>query len=406
MQDRGSPVPPELRRRLGLGLLTFYGLGNILGAGIYVLVGKVAGEAGYYAPLSFLLAALVASFTAFTYAELSARQPVAAGEVAYLQAGFGRRWLSASAGLLIVAAGLLPAATLARGFAGYARVFLDLPRPLLIAAALLALGAVAAWGIRESVRLAALFTLVEIAGLGIVIAVGGGDLPRFPARMEETASLARAVAWPGIFAGAFLAFYAFIGFEDMVNVAEETIDPARSMPRAIMLALGISTVLYGLVVLVAVSVLAPGELAASGAPLADVYRTATGREPVAITAISLFAVINGALIQLIMASRILYGMARRGSLPAWLGRVGRHTGTPLPATALVTAVTLALALWFPLVRLAEATSYVILTVFLLVNLALLRIRREPPPPGVRVYPAWVPVLGAATVLLLLLSRLL
>lgn len=396
---------PALRRRLGLWLLTFYGLGNILGAGIYVLVGKVAGEAGYYAPLSFLLAALVAAFSAFTYAELSARYPVAAGEVAYLQEGFGRRWLSMVAGLLITAAGLLSAATISRGFAGYAQVFLPLPAPLLIVIALITLGAVAAWGIGQSVRLAALFTLLEIVGLALVIGVGGGDLAQLPARLREVEPLTHPPLWPGIFAGAFLAFYAFIGFEDMVNVAEETIEPERNMPRAILIALLVSTLLYGIVVLVAVTVVPPVELAASKAPLADVYRAASGREPVAITVISLFAVVNGALIQLIMASRILYGMSRRGWLPRALGKVHGRTRTPLLATLLVTAITLALALWFPLVRLAESTSYVVLTVFLLVNLALLRLRgRAPLPPGVRGYPAWVPILGAAGALALLASR--
>ena len=208
---------------------------------------------------------------------------------------------------------------------------------------------------------------------------------------------ADAGVWRGILLGAFLAFYAFIGFEDMVNVAEEVKDPGRNLPRAILLTLAIATLLYMLVAVAAVLALPAAELAHSDAPFALLYTRATGRPPTAISVISLFAVVNGALIQIIMASRILYGMSREGWLHAALGRVHPVRRTPLLATALVTLAVLALALWLPLVTLARATSFITLVAFSLINLALLRIkRRTPRVAGAPCYPLWVPLIGFLT----------
>ena len=397
---------PSLKRSLGFWLLLFYGVGNILGAGIYVLVGKVAAQAGYFVPLSFMLAALVAAFSAFTYAELSSRYPFAAGEAVYLQKGFGLTWLSSATGVLIAMAGILSAATIARGFVGYLQLFVEIPQWLAIIALLVLLGAVAIWGIAESVKIAALFTLLEIIGLLLIIITGSAQLERLPGIIDNLPALNQRHLWPGIFAGAFLAFYAFIGFEDMVNVAEEVREPEITIPRAILSALIIATLLYAMVSLVAVVNLSPRELAASEAPLADLYTAATGRKAVVISLISLFAIVNGALIQIIMASRIFYGMSRLGWLPAILGRVSQRSHTPVIATLLVTSFILVLALWFPLVKLAASTSYLILSVFLLVNLALLRIRAiYPLPENVKGYPVWVPVMGAAGSLLLLMAQI-
>ena len=396
----------KLKRSLGLWLLVFYGLGNILGAGIYVLVGKVAGEAGYYAPLSFMLAAFVAAFTAFTYAELSARYPVSAGEAVYLQEGFKQTWLSKLGGVLIAASGMLSAATIVRGFSGYMQVFVELPDWLLIVAALFTLGLVAIWGISESVKVAAVFTLLEIVGLLLIIAVGSSKLDTLPDVVTTLPSLGDFQVWPGIFLGAFLAFYAFIGFEDMVNVAEEVKNPEKNMPRAIIIALIVSTVLYALVSVVAIVNLSPEALAASKAPLADIYTSATGQKPIVITFISLFAVINGALIQLIMSSRILYGMSNRGWLPAIFLQLNKRTQTPIFATVFVVLTITLLALWFPIEKLAESTSYLILTIFFLVNIALLRIRKcYALPENVRGYPVWVPVIGALGSLSLLVAQI-
>ncbi|MDX1697846.1 MAG: APC family permease [Thiohalobacterales bacterium] len=393
--DSPAHAQPTLQRSLSLPLTTLYGLGNILGAGIYVLIGKVVGHAGVYAPLSFLLASLLAALTAFTYAELSARFPLSAGEAVYVEEGIGLRFVAALVGLLIIMAGVVSAATILRGFAGYLEVFLPSPDAVVIVVMTLLLGGLAAWGISESVWTAAAVTLLEVVGLLIILWAAAPDM--FAAAVEVQAVTLPDIElyWSGIFIGGFLAFYAFIGFEDMVNVAEEVRNPVRNLPRAILLALVVSTLLYFLVALAAVTAAPVGELAASDAPLAWLYTHITAREPLTITLISQFAVINGALIQLIMASRVGYGMARRGWLPAVFGRVNVRTRTPVVSTLAVSLLLLIMALWLPIETLAKATSYFLLLVFALVNLSLWRLKRSGVQPAgvIRVY-GWVPVCGA------------
>lgn len=385
----------KLRRSLSLPLITFYGLGNILGAGIYVLVGKVAGYAGIYAPIAFLLASLLACLSAFTYAELSARFPVSAGEAVYLQEGFARRWLSVMAGILIILAGVVSAATIARGFVGYLQVFIDIQPTLAMLLLVTTLGGLAAWGINESVRVAAILTLVEVSGLLLILQVAWPDAETAIVQLGRTIPPANAGIWQGILLGSFLAFYAFIGFEDMVNVAEEVRDPWRNLPIAILLALLVSSLLYAAVAFVCVAQFSPGELADSAAPLAYIYQQSTGKAPTVISLIGMFAVVNGALIQIIMASRVLYGLARQGWISASLGRVNPRTRTPLQATLLVSLLVLGMALWLPVEPLAKATSYFILTVFALVNLALWRIKlKHHDVPAPFEIPLWVPVAGS------------
>lgn len=387
----------ELKRSLSLVQITFYGLGTILGAGIYVLVGKVAENAGLYAPVSFIIAALLAGVTGLSYAELTARHPKSAGEAVYVQDGLRFRPLSILVGLLIILTGIVSAATIANGFVGYLQVFVAAPDWLAITLLVLALGALAAWGIDESVMAASFITLVEVGGLLLILFVAGSSLTTLPARMPELLPPPDAVVWQGILLGAFLAFYAFIGFEDMVNVAEEVKEPTRILPLAILLAIGISTTLYLLVALVAVLALPPAELSQSRAPLALIWERTTGSSPAVISLISLFAVVNGALIQIVMAARVFYGMSREGWLHAVFGNVHRRTRTPLVSTAVVTALVLVLALWLPIVTLAKVTSFIILVVFAFINLSLVRIkRRYPHPDGIRVYPMWVPVAGFLT----------
>ncbi len=398
--------PIELKRTLTLPLLTFYGLGTILGAGIYVLVGQVAGIAGMQTPLAFAVAAVVAVFTAFSYAELAARHPRSAAEAVYVQEGFRQPWLSMLVGALVLLAALASAAALANGFAGYLRVFVALPAWAAVLGFVLCLGVLAAWGIHESARVAAAATVIEILGLLVVLLASVANLTDLPQRLDEFALPTRAGDWNGVLLAAFVAFFAFIGFEDMANVAEEVVDPERTMPRAILMALAAATVLYLLVTVAAVLTLSREELAGTTAPLAAMYAKATGREPVFIAVVALFAVANGTLVLLIRAARVLHGMSVQGWLPAALGRVHRVRRTPLLATAAVTLATLALALGFPLVSLAEATSGMLLVVFALVNLALLRIRRRhPAPPGVRSTPLAVPLTGFTLSLLLLIFQL-
>ena len=401
------PPAPRLKRSLSLTLTTLYGLGTILGAGIYSLIGEVAGSAGMYAPVAFLLAALIAGFTGLSYAELAARFPRSAGEAVFVQEGLGWPSLSTLVGLLIVLTGTVSAATLANGFVGYAQKLIELfalpefieqawylDRVVIIAITIAAMGVLAAWGIKESVMAASLVTVIEIGGLLLILLVSGHSLTTAPARVMELLPPFSASTWNGILIGAFVAFYAFIGFEDMVNIAEEVERPQRNLPRAIVIAIVVSTLLYILVALSAVLACPPEQLSHSQAPMAQLYERATGRAPWVITLISLFAVINGALIQIIMASRVLYGISQEGWLPAAIGRVHPGTQTPLVATGIITGGVLILAAPLNIRVLADTTSFIILIVYILVNLSLLRIKlRTPAAAGVHPLPVWVPVIG-------------
>lgn len=387
--------PTSLKRSLTLPLITFYGLGTILGAGIYVLIGKVAGIAGIYAPLAFLVAAVIAFFTAFSYAELSSRYPLSAGEALYVERAFSRRWLSAAVGWSVVLTGMVSAATMVNGFVGYLNIFVQLPAWFSITVLVIVLGILAAWGISESVGTAALITLVEVFGLILVIFLAGDKLTELPQRWREMVPPLSGSVWLSIALGAFLAFYAFIGFEDMVNVAEEVKNPGRNLPISIFLALGIATLLYILVAIAAVLALPLDLLSKSDAPLATIIEHKGRHSPVSIGLISLVAVLNGALVQIIMASRVVYGMSSQNMAPRLFNEVNNRTQTPLRATVLITILILVLALWFPLLTLARATSFIILLVFALVNLSLcfLKVRHEPHPDGVVNYPLWIPIVG-------------
>ena len=212
---------------------------------------------------------------------------------------------------------------------------------------------------------------------------------RWPALVLATDSM----AWTGVLLAAFLAFYAFIGFEDMVNVAEEVIQPQKTLPRGIIIALVVTTVFYFVVALVSVLVVKPEMLAQQEAPLAYIYQQMTGREPWLISLIGVTSIINGVLIQTVMASRILYGMSRSRWLPNWLGVVHPRTRTPINATLVVMLVILSFALLLPLLSLAKLTSFISLSIFSLINLALVRIKwRGELSPGLSV-PIWVPVSG-------------
>ena len=383
-----------LRRSLSLPMMVLYGLGTTIGAGIYALVGEIASVAGYFAPVSFLIASLMAGFTAISFAELCGRFPYAAGAALYVKQGFASNRLSIIVGLLVIAAAVVSSAALLNGFVSYFNQFIIMERHITILLLALLLGAIAAWGIAESVAIASLITIVEIGGLLLVIAVSKGGLADISSRWNELIPSGDIDSWKGIYLGAILSFYAFIGFEDMVDVAEEVKDVRRNLPVAILLTLGITTLLYTLLMVTAVLSLTPAELASSGAPLVHLYEHHTGGRAIVISIIGMFAIINGAMIQMIMASRVIYGMSSRGQLPGLFALVHRRTRTPLIATVVVTILILILALIGRLASLAEATSVIMLTIFSMVNLALWRIKRQNPhPDGVRIYPAWIPAIG-------------
>lgn len=378
----------HLKRRIGLGLLTAYGVGVMVGAGIYVLVGAVAGQAGIWAPLSFVIAGLIAAPTALSYAEFSTRLPEAAGEAAYVGTGLNSNALALLVGLAIVAAGTVSAGAVLRGGVGYLHdgFGIDTTAGILVLGGALVLVAVV--GVLESLSLAALFTAIELTGLALVIWAGLGA--------EPSPDWAAPVApvWSGIGLAAVLAFFAFIGFEDIVNMAEEVRDPERTLPRAILISLAITSAIYALVAVAAVRAVPLDALSASQSPLALVWQTARGGSAAFLSAIAVFAALNGVLAQIVMAARVLFGLGRRSPSLAPFHRAHPRFGTPVAATLLIGAAVLASALWVPFTLLAELTSAILLGVFVLVNLALILQKRRAPQAAFRV-PMAVPVLGLA-----------
>ena len=387
------PSPPGLSRSLGLLLLSFYGIGTILGAGIYVLIGQVAGYAGMHTPVAFILAAVLAGLSAFSYAELAARFPRSAAEAIYVQEGL--RWapLSIAVGLLIVTVAVTSTATLISGLSGYVGTFVRLPDWVVPLAMPILLGGIVAWGIRLSVAVASMMTVVEIVGLIVVILAARHGFSALPERIGELWPGHGRAEWFGVMAGAFIAFFAYIGFEDMVNVAEEVKDPRRTLPAGIVIALLTTTMLYIVVALAVVLSVAPADLAASDAPLAMVFAVTTGHDPRSIALVSIVSIANGVLIQIVMASRVLYGMGARGWLPEVLSRVHPRTRTPVYATLLVTVVVMLLAFSMPLVSLAAVASLSALTIFTLINLSLILLKRRGPGSGAFSVPFWLPCTG-------------
>jgi amino acid transporter len=411
MSDRrGDPpvVPsqtnPALERSLSLLQATLYGLGVTIGAGIYVLVGAAAARAGMHAPITFVLAAALMAFSAASFAELGGRMPVAAGEAAYVREAFQSDKLAVAIGILVVGVATVAAAAISVGAAGYVGVFLALPEVVIVAGVVVAMGAIAAWGINQSVTFAGVMTVIEIGGLIMLVLAGMLSEPAVVTRLPEALpSMGGSATTAGIIGATLLAVFAFIGFEGLANVAEEVRDPRRTLPRAIFLTLAISTVLYVLVVWVALVSVPPSELAQSKAPLALVFERLTGASPLTMSGIAIIATLNGIIVQIIMASRVLYGLARQGNLPISLAQVSGATHTPLNATLLTTGLVLALALLLPLQHLADLTARLTLVVFALVNLSLIRIKmRDRQAHSGFVAPTWVPWAGFASCLVLLL----
>jgi amino acid transporter len=386
--------PPRLRRVLGTPLLTLYGLGVIIGAGIYVLVGTVIVTAGAAAPWSFVLAGILAALTGLSYSELAVRYPEAAGAAAYVKEAFGSDRLSQITGLAVAAVVVVSAASIARGSAGYLQAFLPWPDAIIAGAVVALFTMVGCLGVRESVGIAAAMTIVEIGGLILVVVAGTSALTSLPERIEELSPISASTGWAGIVAGAFLAFFAFIGFENLANMAEETRSAERTLPRAILLSLGLSTLFYAVVTVVVILALPLEALLNSSAPLLQVAAQATWFSPDIFAVIALIAVANGVLLELIMLARLFYGMAHRGWLPTGLGTISPRLRTPIRATILGGSIVFALTVALPFVSLVATTSTITLLVFAGVNLALWRLQRsQPRVKGFRV-PRFIPPIAA------------
>lgn len=387
------PIRPRLERRIGLPVLVLYGLGTTIGAGVFVLLGAVRASAGPALPFAFLLAALLAGATGIAFCELSSRFPRAAGEAVYVKQALGSDRLALVTGLVVAGIGITSSATILSGFAEHLAAITRIPSWVSGPAMLVVLLAVAGWGIRQSAWLAAALACIEIGAILVVIVAGGSHLADPDVYRTAIEPLGDAASLAGVASGAVIAFFAFIGFEDMVNVAEEVRAPARTMPAGILLTLVLTLVLYMGLSIVALGALPVDGLSQGAAPMADLFQAVTGRDGRVMVAVVLVAVTNGALVQIIMASRVLYGLTAEGWLPERLGRVHPRTHTPLVAIGAVGIVIGLLAIFVPLEPLARVTSVLTLLVFSLINWGLLRLPKPRPGTGYFVAPRWIVSLG-------------
>ncbi|MEU6459909.1 APC family permease [Streptomyces sp. NPDC047065] len=399
---REAPVKPELRRTLTTGLLYFFILGDVLGAGVYVLVGQVAAASGGAVWVPLLTALALAMLTASSYAELATKYPRAGGASHYATRAFGPA-VGFVAGFCMLAAGIVSVAALARGFAGdYLGEFVTLPVTFVAVVFLVILALINARGIKESTRANVVATLIEVGGLLVIVVLGGWLLFRGegdPSRLAQLGTPKEGAA-SAVLSGSVLAFYSFVGFETSVNVAEETRNPRRAYPRALFGALVSAGAVYVLVGVAASLTVSTDVLADSSGPLLEVVREAGGVPVTLFSAVALIAVANGALLTGIMSSRLAYGMARDGLLPGVLTRVLPGRRTPWIAIAATTAPALLLALTGSVETLASTLVLLLLVVFLIVNTAVLVLRREAGEPGHFQAPTVLPVLGGASCVLL------
>ncbi len=401
------PPGPEgggLKRAISPRLLLFFIVGDILGGGIYALVGEVAGETGGAIWAAFLLALLMAAFTAGSYAELVGKYPRAGGAGLYVHRAFGHPFLSFLVAFAVVVSGITSASALSRAFGGdYLSVFLDVPVVLTAIALLALISAVNLRGIEESVKLNVGFTIVEVGGLVLIVIVAAAALAAGDAEPSRAFEFKEGSTVIGAsLAGAALAFYALIGFEDSVNVAEETQDPPRAYPKALFGGLAIAGVLYLLVTIGASMVVPTGDLVGSSGPLLEVVKQGPLDIPEKLfSAIGLLALSNGALINMIMASRLLYGMAQEGVMPRPFAAVLPVRRTPWFAIAFTSSIAAVLVATGDLGSLADTTVALLTVVFAVVNVSVLVLRREPVEHEHFVVPSVIPVIGVVVSLALL-----
>jgi amino acid transporter len=417
--DRPRAEQHELKRVLGPGLLLLFIIGDILGTGVYALTGQVAAEVGGAAWLPFLIAFLVALVTACSYLELVTKYPQAAGAALYTHKAFGIHFVTFLVAFTVMSSGITSASAASAAFAsnftiGFGLGESGVVRLAIAVAFMLLIAAVNLRGVAESLGLNVVLTCVELSGLLLVILIG------LFAILGGQADFSRVVAFetPGdkslllaVSTATSLAFFAMVGFEDSVNMAEETKDPHRIFPKVMLTGLGITATVYVLVSIVAVALVPVGRLAGTDTPLVTVVETAAPDFPIAalLPFISLFAVGNSALLNMLMASRLLYGMSRQGVLPPFLSRVLPGRRTPWASIAFTTVIALGLIAYLsldpkgPLALLfGGTTSLLLLAVFAVVNAAVLVLRRQPVDhPHFRT-PTPVPFLGVVVCVYLVL----
>lgn len=380
MESKVSSVPSgELIRTVGIVSVVLYGVGDILGAGVYGLIGRAAGEMGYGIWAAFLVSMVAAGLTGLSYAGLASRFDKAGGAAFFTHKSFGISYLSYVIGMSAFASGLTSMATASRVFAGYLQgIFPSLHLTLIILVFGLVLGLIVFIGIKESLFVNGLCTVIEVGGLLFVIAIGlpyWGSVDYFDFRtpINPTGGFGAAM----ILSAAVLTFYSFVGFEDVINLSEEVKNPKKTIPLGILLAIGLSSVIYLCISISAVSVLSPADLAASKQPLVDVVgKAAPSIPPWIFGVVALFAVTNTALLNFIMGSRLMYGMAQQRLLPVVLARVHSRRKTPHLAVLVILSLLMGLGFIGDVSVLAKSTSVLLLFCFFFVNLSLAKIQFE------------------------------
>jgi basic amino acid/polyamine antiporter, APA family len=393
-QTETREAQPELKRVMGPKLLLLFVVGDILGTGVYALTGQVAAEVGGAAWLPFLVAFLIATVTAFSYLELVTKYPQAAGAALYAHKAFGIQFVTFLVAFVVMCSGITSASTASRVFASnFVKGFgFDWGTAGVVVLALLFMALLAAVnfrGVGESVKLNVFLTIIEISGLVLVILVGmwaftgGGDVDFSRVVAFETAEDKN--TFVAVTAATSLAFFAMVGFEDSVNMAEETKDPVRIFPKVLLSGLTIAGLVYVVVSIVAVALVPIGTLEASDTPLVEVVKAGAPGLPIEkiLPFITMFAVSNTALINMLMASRLIYGMARQRVLPPVLGAVHPTRRSPWVAIIFTTAIAFGLIFYVTAFAPSKAidilggtTSLLLLAVFAVVNVAVLVLRRD------------------------------
>ncbi len=365
----GSTGGRGLRRELGLVQVTASGVGIIIGAGIYVLLGAATEEAGASVWAGFAVAGVLSALTALAYCELASMFPAAGAEFDYARR-VAPAWVAFLVGWVMIVGLIVAAGAVSLGFARYLRYFVDLPEQIGAAALLLVVTAVALRGIRQSAALTLVLSLVQVGGLVLVGAIGVPHLGDH--------SLVEGGSISGVVSAAALVFFAFIGFDEVITLSEETRDPVKTVPRALLLALGLSTVLYMAVAVAGVSVLGADALAAAEQPLAAVMGTAVGgRSADAVALIALAATTNTTLLLITASSRLAFGMAERDALPPVVGRVSAR-GVPWVAVLIAAAGAACGVAIGNLTLVASVTDFAVYLVFVAVNVVVIVLRFRQP----------------------------
>ncbi|MEV4187868.1 APC family permease [Streptosporangium canum] len=398
-----SPNPEvgqvSLKRAIGPKLLLLFIVGDILGTGVYALTGKVAGKVGGALWAPFLIGFVIAALTAMSYVELVTKYPRAAGAALYTQRAFRTPFLTFMVAFTVMCSGLTSASAAARAIGGdYLKTFVTVPGVIVGIVFIVAIALLNYRGVSESVKTNIVFTIIELTGLLVIIVIGvyavvtgAGE----PARLTEIRTDQEGGLFLALLGSTALAFFAFVGFEDSVNMAEETRDPSRNFPRAIFLGVAITSTIYILVAITSSLLVDYRVLEKSSGPLLEVVKAGgISFPPQLFAVIAMFAVANSALINMMMASRLVYGLANERVVPRGLGWVDPRRRTPVVGIVFTTALAIALISTGEIAGLGDTTAFLLLCVFSVVNVAVLVLRKDTVDHAHYRAPTILPVLGA------------